>query len=272
MRTATAPALLVVSALLQASGCTCTTVDSGHAALEFRSLSGGTSDKAVGEGLHIIPLWNRLIVYDLRVQEMKDSLAVLSNNGLTLKVDTSTRYRVKRDELFALQTETGPRYADILIAPVIRSEARKVFGRYSPEEIYSTRREQIEKEIYDEVNRALEGKHLIIEAVLIRDVDLPSAIQSAIADKLAEEQRSQKMQFTLSKERQEAERKQIEAEGIQKYQTIVRQGLTQEYLSLRGIEVTERLAQSNNSKIVIIGNPKTGLPLVFGDALDRPSR
>lgn len=251
--------------VLLGTGCQCTTVDSGYAGLEFRALSGGTSKTLRGEGLHVIPIWNRLITYDLRAQEMKDQLSVLSNNGLTLTVDTSTRYRVIRDQIFELQTQTGPNYAEILIAPVVRSEARKVFGRYSPEEIYSTKREQIEREIFDEVTRALEGKHLLIEAVLVRDVDLPPSIQNAIADKLAEEQRSQKMQFTLAKERQEAERKKIEAEGIRDYQNIVRQGLTPEYLQFKGIEATERLAQSQNAKIVIIGRSEDGLPVILND-------
>lgn len=261
------PRTLLPAALLAiaTSGCVCITVDSGHGGLEFRALSGGTSQELRGEGLHFMPAWNRLITYDLRAQEMKDQLAVLSNNGLTLKVDTSTRYRVIKDEIFHLQTETGPNYANILIAPVVRSEARKVFGRYSPEEIYSTKREQIEREIFEEVTKALEGKHLLIEAVLIRDVDLPPAIQNAIADKLAEEQRSQKMRFTLDKERQEADRKKIEAEGIREYQNIVRQGLTPEYLQFKGIEATENLAKSPNSKVVVVGGGKNGLPLILNE-------
>ena len=119
-------------------------------------------------------------------------------------------------------------------------------------------------QIYDEVTRALQGKHVIVEAVLVRDVILPEAIQTAIADKLAEEQRSQKMRFTLDKERQEAQRKQIEAEGILKYQNIVRQGLTAEYLQFKGIEATERLAASPNSKVVIVGGGKSGLPIILG--------
>jgi regulator of protease activity HflC (stomatin/prohibitin superfamily) len=104
---------------------------------------------------------------------------------------------------------------------------------------------------------------VVVEAVLVRDVTLPQSIRDAIADKLAEEQRSQKMRFTLEKERQEADRKQIEAEGIAKYQGIVRQGLTEEYLRVKGIEATERLAQSQNAKIIVVGSPQSGLPLVY---------
>jgi regulator of protease activity HflC (stomatin/prohibitin superfamily) len=114
------------------------------------------------------------------------------------------------------------------------------------------------------VLKAIGDKHVIVEAVLVRDVILPESIQSAIADKLAEEQRSQKMRFTLDKERQEADRKTIEAQGIARYQSIVRQGLTPEYLQFKGIEATERLAASQNAKVVIVGSGKGGLPLILG--------
>lgn len=244
-------------------GCRCPTVDSGNRGIVFKTLGGGTSQEVLGEGMHVMPIWNSVISYDTRVHEMKEQLSVISSNGLTLRVDASVRFRPIVEELFALQTTIGPDYDSKLIAPIVRSEARKVFGRYQPEEIYSTKREQIEQQIHDEVKRALEGKHVLVEAVLVRDVFLPDAIQTAISDKLAEEQRSQKMRFTLDKERQEALRKQIEAEGIAKYQSIVRQGLTGEYLSYKGIEATERLANSPNTKIVIVGSPKSGLPLVF---------
>jgi regulator of protease activity HflC (stomatin/prohibitin superfamily) len=146
---------------------------------------------------------------------------------------------------------------------VVRSEARKVFGRYAPEEIYSTRREEIERQIYEEVKKALEGKHVVVEAVLVRDVELPETIKTAISDKLAEEQRAQKMRFTLDRERQEAQRKQIEAEGIAKYQSVIRQGLTNEYLQYKGIEATQKLAESPNAKLVIVGAGKGGLPVIL---------
>jgi prohibitin 1 len=244
-------------------GCRCPVVDSGHRGIVFKSLGGGTSKEVLGEGLHVMPLWNSVIPYDTRVHEMKEVLIVISSNGLTMQVDASVRYRPKQEELFELQTEIGPEYAQKVIGPVIRSEARKVFGRYQPEEIYSTKRELIEAQIYDEVLRALEGKHVIVEAILVRDVGLPETIKTAIADKLAEEQRSQKMRFTLDKERQEATRKQVEAEGIAKYQSIVRQGLTSEYLQWKGIEATEQLAASPNTKIVIVGGGKSGLPVIL---------
>lgn len=258
-----AAAVLLLSAAPFLEGCRCPVVDSGHAGIVFETLGKGTSREVKGEGMHVIPIWNSIIAYDLRVHELKETLSVLSSNGLSLRVDASVRFRPKPDQLFELQTQIGPRYAEILIAPIVRSEARKVFGRYQPEEIYSTRREEIEKQIFDEVQKALSGRPVIVEAVLVRDVELPDAIKGAISDKLAEEQRAQKMRFTLDRERQEAQRKQIEAEGIARYQNIVRQGLTAEYLQFKGIEATQKLAESPNSKVIVIGGGKGGLPLVL---------
>jgi regulator of protease activity HflC (stomatin/prohibitin superfamily) len=263
MTRALVTAYLLLLAAPWLGACRCPVVGSGHKAIVFETLGGGTSRKTLGEGMHFMPIWNSVLPYDVRLREMKEQLIVLSSNGLTLRVDASVRFRPKPDELFELQTQIGPNYAEVVIGPVVRSEARKVFGRYAPEEIYSTKREAIERQIYEEVLKALEGKHVVVEAVLIRDVELPDAIKNAIADKLAEEQRSQKMKFTLDKERQEADRKQIEGEGIARYQSIVRQGLTPEYLQFKGIEATERLATSANAKVVVIGSAKGGLPMIF---------
>jgi regulator of protease activity HflC (stomatin/prohibitin superfamily) len=244
-------------------GCKCPVVESGHRGIVFKSLSGGTSKQVLAEGLHMMPIWNSMIVYDMRVHEMKEQLTVISSNGLTMQVDASIRYRPALEELYELQTTIGPEYDQKVIGPVVRSEARKVFGRYQPEEIYSTKREEIERQIYDEVLKALKGKHVVVEAILVRDVLLPETIKTAIADKLAEEQRSQKMKFTLDKERQEATRKKVEADGIATYQSIVRQGLTAEYLQWKGIEATQAIALSPNTKVVIVGGGKGGLPVIL---------
>jgi regulator of protease activity HflC (stomatin/prohibitin superfamily) len=255
--------LAALAAMPFMEGCRCPVVQSGHRGIVFKSMSGGTSKEVLGEGLHVMPVWNSVIPYDTRVHEMKEQLTVISSNGLTMVVDASIRYRPKEDELFELQTRIGQDYDQKLIGPVVRSEARKVFGRYQPEEIYSTRREEIERQIYEEVLKALAGKHVVVEAVLVRDVSLPETIKTAIADKLAEEQRSQKMKFTLDKERQEAQRKRVEADGIATYQSIVRQGLTAEYLQWKGIEATQALALSPNTKIVVVGGGKSGLPVIL---------
>src|SRR6266850_1275906 len=144
-------------------------------------------------------------------------------------------------------------------------EARKVGGRYSPEEIYALKREVVEHEILSEARAAMNGKHIELEAILIRDVDLPDKIKRAISEKLEEEQKALKMQFTLNRERQEAERKRIEAQGIADFQRIVATGISNELLRWKGIEATEKIAQSSNAKVVVIGSGEDGLPLILGE-------
>jgi regulator of protease activity HflC (stomatin/prohibitin superfamily) len=253
---------LVAIFLLPAMSCF-RTIDSGRAGVVWK-LFGGTQEAVYGEGVHVVLPWNRLTRYDVRTQDQKEVLHVLTNNGLSVSLETSIRYRPAREELPRLHAEIGPNYFEVILAPVVRSEARKVGGRYSPEEIYSRKREVVEHEILEEVQRAIEGKHVLLEAILIRDVDLPENIKKAISEKLEEEQKALKMEFTLNRERQEAERKRIEAAGIADFQKIVATGISGELLRWKGIEATEKLAQSANAKVVVIGSGKDGLPLILG--------
>ena len=239
------------------------TVDSGRAAVLWKFF-GGTQPEVYGEGVHLIAPWNRMTRYDVRTQDQKEVLHVLTSNGLSVSLEASIRYRPVRAELSKLHAEIGPDYFDVIVAPVVRSEARKVGGRFSPEEIYASKREVVEREILEEVHKAVEGKHVELEAILIRDVDLPENIKRAISDKLEEEQKALKMEFTLNRERQEAERKRIEAQGIADFQRIVATGISPELLRWKGIEATEKIAQSTNSKVVLIGAGKDGLPLILG--------
>lgn len=251
-----------IALLLVASGCI-RTVDSGEAGVLWRML-GGTQPEVYGEGVHLIAPWNRFTRYDVRTQDQKEILHVLTNNGLSVRLEASIRYRPVRTELPQLHAEIGPGYFDVIVAPVVRSEARKVGGRYAPEEIYSSKREVVEQEVLEEVRSAVSGKHVDLEAILIRDVDLPDNIKRAISEKLEEEQRALKMAFTLNRERQEAERKRIEAQGISDFQNIVAKGISPELLRWKGIEATEKLAESGNAKVVVIGAGADGLPLILG--------
>ncbi len=146
----------------------------------------------------------------------------------------------------------------MLIEPLLRSGARKVVGRYSPEEIYSTKREEVEREIRMEIERNLQGHHIQIDALLIRDVHLPKIVENAIEQKLKEEQNALAMKFVIDKEVQEAERKRIQAEGIAKYQEIITHGLTPAILEWRKIQAMEKLADSPNSKTIVLGDDKNG--------------
>jgi regulator of protease activity HflC (stomatin/prohibitin superfamily) len=221
----------------------------------------GTEVKTLSEGLHLVSPLARVYRVDLREQEREDSLDVLANNGLDIKLTSSILYQPIGAEVYQLITQTGDDYYSVLVAPYVRSSARKIVGRYSPEEIYSSKREQIEREIRDEVVEKLAGKHVRVDAILIREVHLLEAVQAAIQTKLEEEQKALEMQFVLDRTKQEGVRKHIEAGGIADYQSIISQTLNDQVIEWKGIEATEKLADSPNAKVIIVGSGKNGLPV-----------
>ncbi len=229
----------------------CASVPTGRVGVEWTPL-GGTVDKPLTEGFHVVSPLARVYQVDLREQQREDSLDVFAS------------------EAYQLITQTGADYYSTLVAPYVTSSARKVVGRYSPEEIYSTKREQIEREIREEVSQKLAGKHVQVNAVLIREVHLPPAVQTAIQTKLEEEQKALEMQFVLERTKQEAVRKHIEAMGIADYQSIISKGLNAQAIEWKGIEATEKLAESPNSKVIIVGSGKDGLPVILNTASSIP--
>src|SRR5579863_8041513 len=243
----------------------CATIPSGRTGVEWSPMN-GTMTRTLNEGFHVVSPFSKIYMVDLREQQRDIDLDVLADNGLEIKLTTSILYQPIAPEAAELIKETGPQYYSTLIGPHVRSSARRVVGRYSPEEIYSTKREQIEREIREDVTRKLDGSHLSVNAILIREVHLPDVVQSAIQTKLQEEQRALEMRFVLDRTRQEAERKRIEAAGIADYQATISKGLSDRILSWQGIEATEKLAESPNAKIVVIGSGKEGLPLILNSA------
>jgi len=253
--------LMAIAASLAA----CTTIPSGRTGVEWTPLH-GTMHRTLGEGLHVLSPFSRVYLVDLREQQHDVDLDVLADNGLEIRLTTSILYQPIAGEAAQLIRETGPQYYQTLIGPHVRSSARRVIGRYSPEEIYSTKREQIEHEIREDVTAKLAGTHLRVNAILIREVHLPAVVQSAIQAKLQEEQKALEMRFVLDRTRQEAQRKRIEAAGIADYQSTISRGLSDRILEWQGIEATERLAESPNAKVVVIGAGKEGLPLILNSA------
>ncbi len=257
---------IIAISLLALAGVACQQVDSGGQGVLFERFGGGTQDDIYGEGVHLVPPWNYMVVYDVRTQDRPEKLQILTSNGLTVDLDVSIRYRPVKADLPRLHQTVGPRYYETIIKPSVRSELRKIVGTYTPEEIYSTKRDEVAAAIDEAVKNAVMGRGVEVEAVLIRNVVLPEKLKQAISEKLEEEQRSEKMQFTLARERQEADRKRIEAKGIADFQKIVSTGISDQLLQWKGIEATEQLAQSQNSKVIVIGAGKSGLPLILGGA------
>jgi regulator of protease activity HflC (stomatin/prohibitin superfamily) len=253
---------ITVTAALAATEWSCTSIPSGRTGVEW-TFSRGTVDRTLDEGFHIVSPFSRIYTVDLREQQQEVNLGVLANNGLDIQITSSILYQPIPGEAANLIRQVGPDYYSTLIAPYVRSSARRVVGRYSPEEIYSSKREQIESEIRDQVEQKLDGKHVRIDAILIREVHLPQEVEQAIQAKLREEQRALEMQFVLDRERQEAERKRIEAAGIADYQATISKGLNPQIIEWNGIEATEKLAESANAKVVVIGSGKDGLPVIL---------
>lgn len=240
------------------------TIDAGHKGVLFRKFSGGLDKETVyGQGFHIIAPWNTLFVYDVRKQQMQELMDILSSNGLSVNADVSVIYRPREDKIGFLHDMIGIEYPKTIVEPEIRSATRSVMGRYTPEELYSTKREAVQKEIFDEIARVLEKNNILVDAVLIRSVKLPPTIQIAIEAKLKQEQESLEYEFKIQKEKKEAERKSIEASGIQNFQKIISESISEKLLKWKGIEATQDLAKSPNSKIVVIGSGANNLPVIL---------
>lgn len=243
-----------------------TTIPAGHAGVLFRLFGGGLQvDKTYGEGLHFITPWNTMYVYEIRQQEIAEEMNVLSSNGLEISVDFSAWYQPKYEEIGKLHAQIGTDYLRRVVVPSLRSAARSVVGRYTPEQIYSSKRDAIQVEIFDETKQLLNEKHIQLNQVLIRSITLPPTIKMAIESKLKQEQEALEYEFKLEKALQEAERQRIDAEGKARANTILSASITEKILREKGIEATLKLSESPNTKIVIIGNSQDGLPLILGD-------
>jgi len=239
------------------------TVRGGQGGVLFKLASGIDTDNTYSEGLHLIAPWNDLIVYEVRQQEVMEKMEVLSSNGLKIFVEVSVWYQPDFKDLARLHQEKGQNYVQRVVNPSIRSATRSVIGRYTPEEIYSTKRDAIQTEIYEETKKILDKQFVQLNEVLVRDITLPAKIQSAIENKLKQEQESLEYEFKLQKAQKEAEKVMIEARGKAEANKILNASLSPNILKEKGIEATLKLAQSPNTKVVVVGGAD-GLPLILG--------
>lgn len=241
------------------------TLQPGERGVIFRPLSSGLDkENTFMPGFHVVAPWNNLIVYDVKEQQREETMDVLDKNGLSISVDVSVRFNPTYDRIGYLHETFGVRYVDQLIIPEVRSSVRQVAGRYTAEEIYSTKRSEVEASIINETKEVLESNNIAMKALLIRSINLPDKIKEAIEKKLEEEQAFLTYQYTLETAKQEAEKRRIDAEGISRYNKIIDASLTSSILKQRGIEATLELAKSPNSKVIVVGSGKEGLPLILG--------
>jgi regulator of protease activity HflC (stomatin/prohibitin superfamily) len=261
-----APAAIVIGALvliLISWSSITVRIDSGHAGVKYRMLSGTDLEQVYSEGLKIKAPWDKIEVYEVRQQEVTEKMAVLSSNGLEITVELSAWYQPFYGQLPQLHQEKGKDYLNVVVRPAIRSATRSVIGRYTPDELYASKRDAIQSEIYEETKKILDNQFVQLNEILVRDVMLPATIKAAIENKLKQEQAALEYEFKLSKAKKEAERQKIEAEGKAAANDIISKSLTDKILREKGIIATLKLAESPNAKVVVVGSGKDGLPLIL---------
>ncbi len=241
-------------------------IEASERAVIFKTLSGELDkENIIGPGWHVKAPWNEKYVYEVSENKVEETMDVLDKNGLNISVDVTVRFHPKYDAIGEIQENFRGDYIQRLVIPEARSTVRQVMGRYTAEEIYSTKRPEVEAAIIEETREVLgaEGNEVEMKSLLIRSIKLPEQIKTAIENKLKQEQEALAYQFRLDKEESEAERKRIAAEGEAAANRIINSSLTPELLRMRGIEATKDIANSPNSKVIVIGSGGDGLPLIL---------
>lgn len=241
-------------------------IEPGERGVIFRPYTTGLDKGApLRDGFHVVAPWNKLIIYNIKEQPADEKLEVLDKNGLTITLNISVRFNPFHKNIASLHEKFGVSYVRTLVVPEVRNAIRKVAGQYAAEEIYSTKRKEIESEAKAETQRKLKENDIDLRALLIRSIILPPQIKNAIENKLKQEQEALAYEFKLQKEESEAERKRIAAEGEAKANKIINSSLTGNLLKMRGIEATIELSKSQNAKVIVVGSGKEGLPLILGN-------
>jgi prohibitin 1 len=261
------PAVFVIILLIILISKSAITIKSGEAGVLYRTFDNGvvTDEPPLNEGFHIVAPWNKVFVYEVRQQEVFEKMKVLSSNGLDIQLDASAWFQPDYAQLGKLHQEKSEMYKERILLPAIRSAARSVVGRYTPEQLYSSKRDAIQVEIFEETRNIVQDQYIQLNEILIRDVTLPPTIKEAIERKLKQEQESLEYEFRLVTASKEAEKVRIEAQGKADANRILSASLTDKILKDKGIEATLKMAESPNTKVVVIGSGGDGLPLILGN-------
>jgi prohibitin 1 len=236
-------------------------VDAGHVGV--LTLFGKVTAEVLPEGIHLVNPFKVNNQLSVRTQEIKESAAVPSSEGLVMNLDTSLIYHLNPAKAAEVYQKLGPNYLVIVVEPILRAAIREATASHSANALYTGEREQVARQINSQLMSQLNPRGIEVENVLLRDIQLPSTLRASIERKQQAEQEALAMSFRLQREKQEAERKRIEAQGIHDFQQIVAQGISPALLEWKGIEATEALAKSENAKVVVIGSGKSGLPLIL---------
>lgn len=239
-----------------------TQIPAGHVGVV--DFFGVVSDQTLRAGISPVNPLAQVIKYSIQTQEHKEAMQVLSREGLTIGLEVSALYRLNPDSAARVyKTVAGGDYQTIILIPQFRSICRAVTASFQASALYSTERERLGLSIQEELARTVAPRGVTIENTPIRNVALPTQLTEAIEQKQRADQESQRMEFILTKEKQEADRKRIEAKGIADFQTIVAAGISEQLLRWKGIEATEKIAQSPNTKVIIVGAGRDGLPIIL---------
>ena len=239
-----------------------TRVGTGHVGV--LTLFGRVTGETLGEGIHLINPLKTNNEMSIQTQTLKESANVPSSEGLMMALDTSLIYHLNPDRAAEVFQKIGADYEDKVVENQLRSAIREATASHTANALYTGEREMVAKQIQDRISEDLGKRGIMVENVLLRDIQLPATLKASIEAKQQAEQEALAMNFRLQKETQEAQRKRIEAAGVRDFQQIVAQGITPSLLEWKGIEATETLAKSPNTKVVVVGNNKNGLPLILG--------
>lgn len=255
-------AVAVLGALLALSQFL-TVVPAGHVGVV--DFFGSVSPTSLKAGINLRNPFARIVKMSVKTEEIREQMDVPSREGLTVQLEISGLYHLNPDRAPEVYKTIGPNYVEVILQPQFRSVARGVTAGYDARALYTSEREVLAQTILKDLQRLVEPRGITVEATPLRRVGLPAGLTQAIEEKLRAEQESQRMQFVLQKEQQEAERKRIEAQGISDFQRIVSQGISDQLLKWKGIEATMEIAKSQNAKVIVVGSGKDGLPIILGN-------
>jgi regulator of protease activity HflC (stomatin/prohibitin superfamily) len=239
------------------------TIGPGELGVLYLRFFGGTqTDRVVSEGFKVVPPWDRLYIYNVRVQERKHDMQVLSKEGISTTLHLSIRYHPEPELVGMLHERVGPEYADRIVVPEVESALRTIMGEFNLPQVYGSDRGLVQQAINDSLEKVSQ-KYVTVDSIVLRSVELPQKVKDAVEDKMAQMEVAESYRYKLDRENQEAERKRIEANGIKTYNDLLASSLSPSVLKWEAIQATKALVTSPNAKTIVVGTSSTSLPIML---------